>query len=131
MKKLILSLLIVASSSSAFAVHPEDTDHVRNIGTGTQLIVTADVNIKPNSQYINGETSSCWFALVKAESYDQVLKAGTRFTITSISGSPSSIINVNNPKVKYIYCVADTTIGKLKSEFQKSFKVQLAEPTQF
>lgn len=123
--------LLTLSSVSAFAFHPEDTDLVSNIGVGSQVIVTVDVNIKPNTSFIYGGID-CYISLKKSEDYDQVLKAGTVFTIVSTKQEQyRQILTVDNPKVNYIRCEVSSTIGQLKQDFKANFKIQLATPTKF
>jgi hypothetical protein len=134
MNKTLIALLALGSiSTSAFAFHPGDDEHLTNIGVGTTLTVLKDVNITPNNDQV-ALGDSCALFLKKTRDFDRVLAAGTELEIlrTFKSARGGAFLLVNNKNIQSIYCLfineAKPTIGAFKKDTQSIFEVKLADP---
>ncbi len=143
MKKVIIGLLSFASISS-FAFHPEDGDILSNIGIGTELAITKDINFKPNNQMIRLGNSNCYIDVKDPKGFDRVLKAGRVLKVTDTSSvystyyeTRSQVLEVDNLHIENITCtyMKDTkgrktraTIGYFRNVTSGIIEIKLADP---
>ena len=147
-----LKIAFVMLTLSNFAqAHPQQTDSLDNVGVGSTLLVTENINIKPNKQdirfsdrVVTNATESyymCELRIKDKSAADRILKKGKVLVISEVIENIGAYLKSegrhtrytilkfsNQPNIAFMYCSQQIYVHELRGRMP--FEISIGETTQ-